>query len=772
MSNYNFSNTLDGLNNIESTNVDSDNINTDYLTVNINSSVPLITPHTTSSNQIASCAFVQNAFTNNLNNYVTLNTAQTITGNKTFNGVITRNNTTNDYSDYRFISVQGGGEATQIYQVGGGMTLTSITNNKFIVMNTRDISGNAVNNVFAGFGNQAYLQGALNNRIDITGTLATIGGTSVPRITTQPITSSNTNEIASTAFVKTNLSDYVTLGTAETITANKTFNGTTTLNNLFVSNYVDLTLTTYENQFYGDIYGYRGVVCQNGFYVKDTPGAGGNTYALIDSTGNFQTQGTINATGSILTSGNIAAQSIALPNGAINDAYLTPNIPKKNGTNLFSGTNNFLTGTNTCQTRPTATDDTTLANTAFVKNNLLSYVKLNNISTNQTLSGTGRTIFNTGTTFNDTIILNSSTDVNNTLTFNDGVHATQFDQTANNLTVYTTSGAGIKMGSNYTDNIVCSTNRAYLQGSSGNTIDMNVTQATIGGTSVPRITTQPLSTSNTNEIATTQWTKTQLTGTYAVLNGSQDFVGQNVFSNTGANIPLAIKTNTPLIGDTAGFHYIGSAGGEYNAMVQADDYVIFAGDKTGNESPANLVLTTWGPTKVGIRISDANVSLFGALIVQEAPFYSGYNSGISTLPLKTNYMLGYQFTIPGSSFTGQNWTTFSTSAYIIQQIDWNGFGNYTLGVWNVEINIVTNCNASPLSHLTWGTSSNTNIRKNATYQGVNGSFGGNGAHIMNLQFILTVTNLTTTYYVNHWFISGTSLSPNLNNSQIVFTRIA
>ena len=101
MSNYSFSSTLDGLNNISANDIDTDYIVTDYLTVNINSSVPLVTPYTTNSNQIASCAFVQDAFINNLANCVTLNTAQTITGVKTFNanvinnGTITNNCTTN-----------------------------------------------------------------------------------------------------------------------------------------------------------------------------------------------------------------------------------------------------------------------------------------------------------------------------------------------------------------------------------------------------------------------------------------------------------------------------------------------------------------------------------------------------------------------------------------------------------------------------------------------------------------------------------------------------
>ena len=115
-------------------------------------------------------------------------------------------------------------------------------------------------------------------------------------------------------MLKNNLLDYVTLNTDQTITANKTFNGNMTLNNLFVSNYVDLTLTTYENQFKGDIYGHRGVVCQNDFYVKSSPGAGATTYALIDSTGN------------ISTTSNISAQSITLPNNSISDSYLSSNV--------------------------------------------------------------------------------------------------------------------------------------------------------------------------------------------------------------------------------------------------------------------------------------------------------------------------------------------------------------------------------------------------------------------------------------------------------------
>ena len=82
MSNYNFSPTLDGLNNVESNNVNSDTIITDYLTVNNSSSVPTL-PNSTNNNEIASTAFVQNLLSSGTSNLVTTNTAQNITGQKT-----------------------------------------------------------------------------------------------------------------------------------------------------------------------------------------------------------------------------------------------------------------------------------------------------------------------------------------------------------------------------------------------------------------------------------------------------------------------------------------------------------------------------------------------------------------------------------------------------------------------------------------------------------------------------------------------------------------
>jgi len=84
MSNYSFSPTLDGLNNVDGNSINSNTVITDYLTVNLGSSVPTLSP-STNTNEIASTAFVQSLVSGlSISNYVTLNTVQTITAEKTF----------------------------------------------------------------------------------------------------------------------------------------------------------------------------------------------------------------------------------------------------------------------------------------------------------------------------------------------------------------------------------------------------------------------------------------------------------------------------------------------------------------------------------------------------------------------------------------------------------------------------------------------------------------------------------------------------------------
>ena len=106
MSNYNFSPTLDGLNNVESNNVNSDTIITDYLTVNNSSSVPTL-PNSTNNNEIASTAFVQNVISSGTSNLVTTNTTQNITGQKTIKDTSLKFQSSFVPSQYGSISYNG-----------------------------------------------------------------------------------------------------------------------------------------------------------------------------------------------------------------------------------------------------------------------------------------------------------------------------------------------------------------------------------------------------------------------------------------------------------------------------------------------------------------------------------------------------------------------------------------------------------------------------------------------------------------------------------------
>ena len=112
--------------------------------------------------------------------------------------------------------------------------------------------------------------------------------------------------------------------------------------------------------------------------------------------------------------------------------------------------------------------------------------------------------------------------------------------------------------------------------------------------------------------------------------------------------------------------------------------------------------------------------------------------------------------------------------YNIMTINWNGFGNYTLGVWQCDIVITTNSNTSIISGIVWNTIGTTNFAVNTTsaQEDALAVFSGGGCQMLRLSFILNVRNLTTTYYLNFQKVGGGALSANLGASQIQFTRIA
>jgi hypothetical protein len=104
---------------------------------------------------------------------------------------------------------------------------------------------------------------------------------------------------------------------------------------------------------------------------------------------------------------------------------------------------------------------------------------------------------------------------------------------------------------------------------------------------------------------------------------------------------------------------------------------------------------------------------------------------------------------------------------------WDGSGDKKLGVWRVDIVIITTNTSAPTCSLSWNTTNATTMVLTDTCAASQdgGSFGGSGRQIVRMSFTINVVNLTTTYYLNSQTIGGAGLATS-NVSSITFTRIA
>ena len=256
-----------------------------------------------------------------------------------------------------------------------------------------------------------------------------------------------------------------------------TFNGNVNLNNLFVSNNVQSGTGIYENQFFGDVYCYKSFTSQNGFFIQNQITPGAITYLSIDPSGNIQTSTTISAGGNISSSANLSGATISTLGSVTANQLLirdpanvsNSQIQKIGDTLFFNAISNNGSPQTTLKLSTRSVTNTYSEILSGNTNDLFLGSSCNNIriqspnlniqatsistnATSATITGGQLIINNTLTTFNDNVVLNESTTMNNTFTFNDGANATQFDQNGVNLTVYSTGG--IKLGSGFADNIV------------------------------------------------------------------------------------------------------------------------------------------------------------------------------------------------------------------------------------------------------------------------------------------------------------------------------
>jgi hypothetical protein len=318
-----------------------------------------------------------------------------------------------------------------------------------------------------------------------------------------------------------------------------------------------------------------------------------------------------------------------------------------------------------------------------------------------------------------------------------------------NLTTKTSAGTPI-IGVSCADGF-----SAYLQGSSGNLL-------TISGSNPPTISIQPLSTSNTSEIATTAWVNT-FTSTalapYALLASSNTFTGTNTFQQE-VIWSSTTSTNTGAL--------LISGGGSYNGINDIGFFSVIGYGPTINTG--TLTLTTWAGGYCGIKITNDTIT-------QNAPFTCGYLTIPTPITTKSNNQIGYQWTVPGSSFndwtiSGPSYTAYPGNVYTMA---WDGTGDKTLGVWQVNISLITSVSVvMDSSTICW---TNNNGLPNGYYivgpwlvnDNNNTAFDQQS---LQLSLVMNITNLTQTYFLNFFRINGVITSRDTAHSQILFTRIA
>ena len=733
-------------------------------------------------------------------------------GTVTNNGVVTNNAQINDigtrfsYAGDRYVDVSNPlGPTSQVYQFTGGLVIASVDNLKSISLFTKDSFGTSLANIICSNGNQIQLQGTSAGEFNITGTAVTLSGVcSFTNVTTPVITQTiptvdNTTKIATTAWV--NLQNYLT---------------SASLTPYALLTSVPIQLFTGQNQFQNASLG-------NQILIQDTANVGPSTISQVGTS--LTISSVTNLTGFLRTNLVLATRTSAnggcvLFNGNENTLTLGQNSttttlssPTVNltGGNSFTASQATIGGTNVPKItiQPLIGSNTNeIASTKFVKDQLYitasaltpyallapvsqTFTGGNNFPTqstgdNSTLVSTTAFVKNQGYALLNPLTTQTWGTTQNTFTgqtqFNTytnyygGTFTSRIAQIGSDLIIENVSNVNaIRLKTKTallvtTENIVClNGNQAYLQGSTGNTIDITGQQATIGGLLVPVITTEPLLTSNTNEIASTAFVKGQSYATtsslsaYALLTANQTFTGTQTCV-AATNLP-PVKIQTQLVGYTG---YSGGSlitdSGAYNSINDPGNYSVIAFGTAIDTGV--LTLTTHSSTNCGIKINNSSIT-------QTAPFNCGFYQIGAPVTAKTNYDLGYSKTITGGSFTGTAWAT-SSGAYNIMSIVWDGSNNFTLGVWQVEIVVISQCTSSPAISFCWNTVSNTSmaITEHCGFAGDFGAFAGTGYQNFRMSFVLRITNLLGSYWLNCSRVGGAGLASNTTYSYIKFTRLA
>ena len=425
-----------------------------------------------------------------------------------------------------------------------------------------------------------------------------------------------------------------------------------------------------------------------------------------------------------------------------------------------------------------ADNSTKIATTSFVKgqnyitSSALTPYALLNPTTTQTFAGTGDNVFSnivtctSGLNSNSNITLFSGALSSNIRQNTLGLEITNVDLSKYIQLITRTPAGGNTIG------VSCANgNSAYIQGDPGAQISITNQQANIGGSAPPTISTNPFNSDSSNKIASTSFVKNQ---GYAILNPPALQIwgtNQNQF-NTQVNMNA-----TPIrFVDGLRSSQISQSG---NALIIKNN---------SNVNSVQLRSTTAGLVeRTGITVQNGNETIIqggSAGIIRvlgndatiecdnfksNAPFECGYLQLGTPITAKTNYDIGYQWSIQGSSFN--SWSGF-TAFGNVYTLAWDGTGDKTLGVWLCDICIATNTTSAMDSGFVLNITNNFVINTRSAWSNALTSFGVNQAQIVRLSTVLNITTLTDTYYLNFKINGGSSRTDVPGASQMSFTRIA
>ena len=612
-------------------------------------------------------------------------TPQNFTGVNNFNGNTNQNAT-------QFFVAPSGGTNTRMRQLTTGFEIVNQNNSQFISIVSRASGGGAVEGLRCANGNTAYIQGNSGNRVSIV-------GSTPPVITIAPPSGSNDLSLANTAWVNTErttaLLPYAKLAGPQTFT---------------------------------------------GIHDFPTPATSTNTTQV--------------------------ATTAYVKNNLTSYALLA-------GPQTFTGIHNF-------PTPPTSDSSTRVANTVYVKNNLLDYVTL---ATTQTITAfkqfTTRPIFQQGIQANQNIVCESiggGGQQSIIVQDNAGLNIRNVAiSNSINLETRTAGGANVV-------NLSCANgNSTTIRGSLTMENEGIVFKDVLGGASFTQIYQTGSGFSITpahNSSSVSLYTRTSggvsvenikcQNGTQNLVRGSINMLNDGiVFNDVGLGPNSTSMYQTGITCTITNNYNSGSvrlntktAGGVAQDGVYARD-----GNVAGLQGNSNKTIEVNG--------NDCTINCDN--FRSNAPFECGYLQLGTPITAKTNYDIGYTWTIAGTSFTA--WAGYaSPNPGNVYTLVWDGTGDKTLGVWQVEISVGTGASNTDIeTGLCWNETSTTHFSPNYTCANSKGTaaFFIIQLNIIRLSFVLNVTNLTTTYYLNYQnSLGGGGKTSNTASSHMRFTRIA